>query len=189
MNALESPLSSTPWTLTPLGHDRHKLMLWGKLPPRWLANLTGALSTAGISVQRGRAGKLSPTVWQGTFELLAPSSALRGLDFMALAQAPPPAATAAALSLDRIALSLEGDALRVELSGADSVGFLMNLLKLFAYYSLYPAEVQIETPQGRVHDIFQLKGLAGSVPTAAILQTLQKELEKSLIDGGEAVAV
>jgi UTP:GlnB (protein PII) uridylyltransferase len=42
----------------------------------------------------------------------------------------------------------------------DSVGFLVALLKTFAFFSLFPAEVHIDTPGGRVHDRFWLKGLA-----------------------------
>lgn len=175
------PAAPRPWTLTSLPGGKQELKLWGKLPPRWLANLTGGLSAQGLSVQRGYANKLSPTVWQGTFELSAAGSFPLHLDFTAMAQenlAPPGNAR---IRLDSFTVKPHEQALYVEVSGEDTVGFLMTLLKLFAYYSLYPAEVSIDTPGGRVHDRFWLKGLAGTEPTAEVCATLQAELVKFLV--------
>lgn len=174
------PVPSSPWTLTPLANGIHELKLWGKMPPRWLANLTGGLSAQGLSVLRGYAHKLSPTVWQGTFELAAPGSFPKQLDFMSMAQDAPALAGSARIRLDSVKVKPQEQALYVEVSGEDTVGFLMTLLKLFSYYSLYPAEVSIDTPHGRVHDRFWLKGLAGSEPTAEVCATVQAELAKFL---------
>jgi hypothetical protein len=167
-------------TLLPGGH--HELKLWGKFPPRWLANLTAALSARQISVQRGSANKLSPTVWQGTFELLpaAGQSLPADLDYYQLAQHDAATSATAALVLDKILVEKRDDAIFVEVRGADSVGFLMSMLKLFTFYSLYPAEVSIDTPQGRVLDRFWLKGLGGSTPTDEVCAGLRLELSKHL---------
>ena len=54
------------------------------------------------------------------------------------------------------------------------------MLKLFTFYSLYPAEVSIDTPQGRVLDRFRLKGLGGSTPTDELCAGLRLELNKHL---------
>lgn len=166
------------WTLTPLPGGRHELKLWGKLPPRWLANLTGGLSAHGLDVQRGYAHKLSPTVWQGTFEFGAGGSFPPQLDFPAMAHAAPAAGNEVGIRLDSFTVKPHEQALYVEVAGEDTVGFLMTLLKLFAFYSLYPAEVSIDTPHGRVHDRFWLKGLAGAEPSAEVAATLRAELAK-----------
>ena len=57
------------WVEVPLAGGKFELKLWGKFPPRWLANLTGGLASKGITIHKGYANKLSPTIWQGTFEL------------------------------------------------------------------------------------------------------------------------
>lgn len=173
---------SKQWVITPLPNGRHELKLWGKFPPRWLANLTGALSARQISVQCGYANKLSPTVWQGTFELVP--TAGQGLpvhlDYNELAQHDNPTPSAAAIILDRFLAEKRSDAIFVEVRGADSVGFLMSMLKLFTFYSLYPAEVSIDTPQGRVLDRFWLQGLGGSTPIDELCTGLRLELNKHL---------
>lgn len=173
---------SRQWVVAPLPNGRQELKLWGKFPPRWLANLTGGLSSRHIGVQCGYANKLSPTVWQGTFELDAPAgqSLPAHLDFHQLAQHDDPTPAPTGIVLDRFLVELRDDALFVEVRGADSVGFLMSMLKLFTFYSLYPAEVSIDTPQGRVLDRFWLKGLGGSTPTTELCEGLRQELSKHL---------
>lgn len=189
-SALSSPrtphLSPVPpskqWVATILPGGRHELKLWGKFPPRWLANLTAALSARQISVQCGYANKLSPTVWQGTFELIptAGQTLPAHLDYYQLAQHDDPTPPPAVIALDKVLVEKRDDAIFVEVRGADSVGFLMSMLKLFTFYSLYPAEVSIDTPQGRVLDRFWLKGLGGSTPTDELCAGLKLELNKHL---------
>lgn len=171
------------WVVTPHTSGRHELKLWGKFPPRWLANLTAALSANEISVQCGYANKLSPTVWQGTFELVPANGQVlpAHLDYNQLAHHDDPAPPPALISLDKILVETREDALFVEVRGADSVGFLMSMLKLFTFYSLYPAEVSIDTPHGCVLDRFWLKGLGGSTPTDELCTALRLELGKHLI--------
>lgn len=171
---------SRQWVVTPLANGHHELKVWGKLPPRWLANLTGGLSARHISVQSGYANKLSPTVWQGTFEIIptAGHPLPATFDYYELALNGGPMAAPTAVLLDAFQAELRDDALFVEVRGADSVGFLMSMLKLFAFYSLYPAEVSIDTPGGRVLDRFWLKGLGGAPPTAELAAALRLELGK-----------
>lgn len=173
-----SPTDQHQWVLDPLTEGRSELKLRGKFPPRWLANLTSGLARQGISVQRGNASKLSPLVWQGTFEICAAGRTLPTLDFLALAYQQEGGTVAEPVRLDNSTIRAEGDALFVEVQGEDSVGFLMTLLKTFAFFSLYPAEVRIDTPAGRVHDRFWLKGLGGSAPTAELCAALRLELQK-----------
>jgi hypothetical protein len=173
--------AAAQWVEVPLPGGKFELKLWGKFPPRWLANLTSGLAAKGITIHKGYANKLSPTVWQGTFELSRPEAHQPGqLDYVALAQEGEKSVTAAAIQLEQVVVKLGDDALFVEIKGDDSVGFLMTLLKTFAFCSLYPAEVSIDTPHGRVHDRFWLKGLGGSAPSTALGEGLRLELGKLL---------
>lgn len=173
--------AAAQWVEVPLAGGKSELKLWGKFPPRWLANLTSGLAAQGITIHKGYANKLSPTIWQGTFELSRLDAGPRGqLDYVALAQEGEKSVTATAIQLEHVAVKPGDDALFVEIKGDDSVGFLMTLLKTFAFCSLYPAEVSIDTPHGRVHDRFWLKGLGGSAPSTALGEGLRLELGKLL---------
>lgn len=167
--------------LLPTGRGLYELNIRSQFPPRWLANLTNALAARGISIQRGSASKVTPSLWQATFEI-APAVGDKlpaGLDYLALARTTAAADPAAApIRLDACRLEQRGDALFVEVEGPDSVGFLKALLKTFAFFSLFPAEVHIDTPGGRVHDRFWLKGVGGLAPSESSRQGLQIELEK-----------
>lgn len=176
-----STVSEAECDLQPAGRGFYELNISGKFPPRWLANLTSALAARGISIQRGNASKLTPSLWQATLEI-APAGGGElpaGLDYPALAQTTAAADPAAVpLHLDSYTLEQREGALFVEVKGADSVGFLVALLKTFAFFSLFPAEVQIDTPGGRVHDRFWLKGVGGLAPSESSRQGLQIELDK-----------
>lgn len=185
----ETPLLATAkaaaaaqWVEVPLAEGKSELKLWGKFPPRWLANLSSGLAAKGITIHKGYANKLSPTIWQGTFELSRLDVGQPGgqLDYVALAQQGEQRVAATAIQLEHVAVKPGNEALFVEIKGDDSVGFLMTLLKTFAFCSLYPAEVSIDTPHGRVHDRFWLKGLGGSAPSTALGEGLRLELNKLL---------
>jgi hypothetical protein len=171
----------TDYDLRPTGRGFHELKIRGQLPPRWLANLTSALAARGINIQRGNASKLTPSLWQATLDI-APAGDGElpvGLDYPALAQTTVAADPAAVpIHLDSYSLEMRSDSLFVEVKGADSVGFLVALLKTFAFFSLFPAEVHIDTPGGRVHDRFWLKGVGGLAPSESSRQGLQIELDK-----------
>lgn len=176
-----SGAATTDCDLQPTGHGSYELKIRGQFPPRWLANLTSALAARGISVQRGSASKVSPSHWEAMFEI-APAGGGKlpiDLDYPALARTTKTTdTTAVPIHLDNYTLEHQRDALFVEVKAADSVGFLVTLLKNFAFFSLFPAEVQIDTPGGRVHDRFWLKGVGGIAPSESSRQGLQIELEK-----------
>lgn len=167
--------------LQPLTGGRYSLKLRGQLPPKWLANLTSALASRHISIHRGEASKVTASFWQSAFEI-APADGGRlpfDLDWLALARTAPAASAAGSpIHLDAYALDQKNDSLFVEVKGPDSVGFLTALLKTFAFFSLFPAEVRIETPGGRVHDRFWLKGVGGLSPSESSRQGLKIELDK-----------
>jgi hypothetical protein len=173
--------ATAQWVEVPLAGGKSELKLWGKFPPRWLANLTSGLAAQGITIHKGYANKLSPTIWQGTFELSRLDSHQLGqLDYVALAEQGEKSVAAAAIQLEHVVVKPGDEALFVEIKGDDSVGFLMTLLKTFAFCSLYPAEVSIDTPHGQVHDRFWLKGLGGSAPSTTLAEGLRLELGKLL---------
>jgi len=172
--------TETGCELQPIGRGYYELKLRGQFPPRWLANLTSALAARGISIERGSASKVTPSLWQASFEILPAGGVLpAGLDFLALAHAAAGTGPASGrMHLDAYALEQRDEALFVEVNGPDCVGFLEALLKTFAFFSLFAAEVQIDTPGGRVHDRFWLKGVGGLSPSDSSRQGLQIELEK-----------
>lgn len=173
--------TATDCDLQPIGHGSYELKVRGQFPPRWLANLTSALAARGISVQCGSASKISPSLWEAVFEI-SPAGAGElptDLDYLALARATKAVdISTVPIRLDSYTLEHQGDALFVEVKAADSVGFLVALLKTFAFFSLFPAGVQIDTPGGRVHDRFWLKGVGGMAPSESSRQGLQIELTK-----------
>lgn len=172
--------SETGYELHPAAGGLFELKIWGKFPPRWLANLTSGLAARGISVHRGCASKVTPTLWQGAFVISPAGGEDAGkIDFLALVR--DGAVTApleSRIRLDRYSVQKRNDALHVEVEGPDAVGFLVALLKTFAFFSLFPAEVSIDTPGGRVSDHFWLKGVGGTSPSESSLRGLEIELEK-----------
>lgn len=159
----------------------YELKIWGKFPPRWLANLTSGLSARDINIQRGAAYKMTASLWEGTLEV---SPAVAGglpesLDYLALARDGAHAPERVdGVRLESFTLERQDGAFFVEIEAPDSVGFLVTLLKTFAFFSLFPVEVRIDTPAGRVRDSFRLKGIGGMAPSDASFHGLKAELDK-----------
>jgi hypothetical protein len=175
------PLLPTTCTLVPAQNGCYRMHIQGKCPPQWLAGLSSGLAGRGINILQGNASKSGPAVWEASFLIAPPqflhSSKVEQLDFLSMTQghvAPPPADP----RLSWYHIALQDDTLEVEVKGADSIGFLVSLLKLFAFYSLFPTQVMIDTPAGMVHDSFFLKALGGTAPSRASMDGLEKELAR-----------
>lgn len=175
--------SEPGFELMKIDPGRFQLKIRGKFPPRWLANLTSGLSARDINIQRGAAHRVTASLWEGTLEIspAAIGGSPEGLDYLALAR------DGASLSertemvrLESFTLEKREGAFFVEIEAPDSVGFLVTILKTFAFFSLFPDEVRIDTPGGRVRDSFQLKGIGGMPPSDASFHGLRTELEKLL---------
>ena len=176
--------SRTQATLTQHGMQRYQLGLHGRLEPGWAGRLSNGLAQRKVNIMRVEASRHAGWQWRSTIDLDFYSAAVRPdtIDFIALSQAP--AATLPAveqLVLDDYQLErstrCEGS-LYLEVSGPDRIGLLSSLLNTFSLYSLFPAEMLVETQQKRVFDRFWLKGLGGSDPSeearAAIRERMQE---------------
>ena len=166
--------------LTPLAGGAYRLELKGKFPPRWLANLTSNLAARDVNILRGEARKETPTLWKAVFEL-APSetSALpESADFISMTSSEQFTPKEPEIRLIRYELSLSEAGLRADIEGPDSVGFLVALFSRFTLFSLFPAEIQIDTPDGKIRDSFWLRGIGGTLPTEECRAALDQELSK-----------
>jgi len=166
--------------LSPLAGGDYRLELAGKFPPRWLANLTSNLAAKDVNILRGEARKETPTLWKAVFEL-APgeASALPAPeDFIAMTISEQFTPKAPEIRLIRYALSSSGAGFRVDIEGFDSVGFLVALFNRFTFFSLFPAEIKIDTPGGKIRDSFWLRGIGGTFPTEECRAAIDQELSK-----------
>lgn len=147
-----------------------QLKLWGRLRPGWSGSLAEGLSQARVSVVSGFARKLGAMRWLAEFELEAKPGASDplALDYLELASRPLPSGWRTAIALDGYTLERSprhGGSLFLELEGHDAVGFLGALLMRFAFLSLFPEEMRVETRDGRAHDRFWLTGIGRSAPS------------------------
>ena len=166
--------------LSAAGSGPRQLHLAGQLALGWMGRLAAALAAHRVSVVSARARQSAPRQWEAVFEIepLDPAVALEALDylrFVALAPVRPPAAVP---RLRSYRLSLDGDALRVELRAADALGFLDGVLRAFAGCGLFPCEMSVETREGEALDSFALRGIAGGAPPRAICEALEARLSR-----------
>ncbi|MFA5517419.1 MAG: hypothetical protein WDA20_14165 [Desulfuromonadales bacterium] len=165
--------------LLPSGAGRYEIRIWGRFAPGWLGAFTAGLAKEHLNILQGAAQKMSAATWQASFhvESRGSTASLDRIDFLALASGRP-AAVASAVSLESFAVGVEADgALRVDVRAADQLGFLTSILKNFALFSLFPAELRIETTAGRVADRFWLRGVGGASPSAETAQALREILQ------------
>lgn len=166
------------FTLAPKGGGRYEVRLWGRFLPGWLGGFAAALAGHRLSIVSGSAHRISPSVWSACFELDARAAATHpgDIDFLALAAARAESAGGVELRLEAVRVVEEGGAVQVEVRGGDQLGFLGSLLKRFAFYSLFPVELAVETVGGRIFDRFRLKGMGGAAPSAEAVRVLREGL-------------
>ena len=166
--------------LTLLADGRFSLALSGKFQPRWLANLTSNLAANDINILHGKAEKVTPVLWEGVFELepTTTTALSRHDDFVAMTVNEKHTPKSPAVRLDDFALQHCKGGLRADISGPDSLGFLVALFNRFTFFSLFPTRVQIDTPGGTIRDSFWLRGIGGTVPSEECRLALNDELAK-----------
>lgn len=161
----------------PDGH--HQVRLWGYFPPGWLAAFATGMAKSGISIVDGTAKKVSAARWEATFTLDVPRHALdpHRIDFVELVKKQAETVQLPAIRLDDLLVEHESDGtLRIDLKGADQPGFLMVILRNFAFYSIFPAEVSIRTVDNQVRDSFWLRGIGNSALPAETVQAVREKL-------------
>lgn len=181
MGGENTSAAGAPWRVetdvASLGAEQWRLDLAGPLAPGWAGNLAAGLSRNGISVERGHARGSAEGLWSARLEVrTSPAAAdLRALDLAALLREDAGAAFGVALALDHFGLesALEhGGSLRVEIRAEDRIGFLAALLRRFAFFSLFPIELRLDTRHDRVVDEFFLRAGGDRAPSRAVADAL-----------------
>ena len=139
-------------------------------------------STRRVSVVRGRGTRRAGHVWdvELLLEPLDRGFNLASLDFLGLAREgrTPTEASQASLELDSFSLQRTDQDLIVDLEGVDGLGFLDRLLRVFAFYSLFPRELHLETRGQKVRDRFHLQSLGGVAPSLQVCEAVGLKLRE-----------
>jgi len=155
---------------------RLQVRISGLLYAGWSGRLAAALASRRISVVSGRGARRGAgNVWD--IELLVDpldkAVDAWALDYLRLArEGRSPAEDAANLVLDSFALVRTGEELVVDVEGVDRLGFLDRILRVFAFYGLFPRELRIETRGQRVRDQFRLQTSTGQAPTLQLCEAV-----------------
>jgi hypothetical protein len=177
-------LSASGTTLTYLGMRCYQLAMEGRFDPGWICGLSHGLAERRISIMRVEAARGLGRHWESRLDLdfsaaeLAPDT----VDYLQLSKLP---ATALALAepvvLDDYQIErstkCEGS-LYVEANGPDRLGVLSSLLNTFSLFSLFPAEMLVETKNKRIFDRFWLKGMGGSAPSHEAVTALRERMRE-----------
>lgn len=161
-----------------LGPARRRVELRGSLPVGWSGRLASGLAAQRISIVRGWARDRSGR-WSAQLELeLPPSTGLTPAVVLRLTapDAAPPRGALPGLELLEHRLVRAGPFVVVELEAADGRGFLDRVLRCFALYGMFPREMELETTDGLVHDVFRLQSMHGGAPEPATVAALASKL-------------
>lgn len=183
-NEATMPLSASGTDLKYLGMRHYQLAMEGRFDPGWICGLSHGLAQRRINITRVEAARVTGRHWQSRLDLdfsaalLAPDA----VDYLALSKS---YATVQALAepvvLDDYQLErstkCEGS-LYIEANGPDRIGVLSSLLNTFSLFSLFPAEMMVETKNRRIFDQFWLKGMGGSAPSNEAVAALRERMRE-----------
>lgn len=177
------PESKTEATLHHHGLQRYRLGLYGRLEPGWAGLLSNALALRQVSITRVEAVRATGWNWQSVIDLDFSSATVvpDKIDFIALSSRalPGPFPVPAGIMLDDYQLERAtrcGGSRYLEACGPDRIGLLSSLLNTFNLFSLFPAEMLVETQKKRVFDRFWLKGLGGAAPSEEAVSALRERM-------------
>jgi hypothetical protein len=164
-----------------LGGTRRRIELQGRLPVGWAGWLASGLTSQRVNIVRGWARDGVEGRWHAELEVELPE--YLGLTPAVVLQLTAPEAAPQRERLDgpellSHRLVWSGGDLVVEIEAADARGFLDGTLRVFALFGLFPREMQIETADGLVHDVFRLRGVRGGTPESAPAEALRAKLER-----------
>ena len=189
-----TPESKTQVTLHHHGLQRYELGLHGRLEPGWAGRLSNGMAQRKVNIMRVEAARSAGWKWRSTIDLDFFAAAVKPdtIDFVSLIQAPTaPAPASVELLIDDYLLErstrCEGS-LYLEISGPDRLGLLSSLLNTFSLYSLFPAEMLVETQRKRVFDRFWLKGLGGSAPSEEATTAIRERMRECTLGGSRSVS-
>ncbi len=181
-NEATMPHATSETALKYLGAKQYQLSMEGRFDPGWVCGLSHGLAERRISIMRVEAARAIGRNWQSQLDLDF-STALQApdaIDYLALSRSH---ATVQALAepviLDDYQLEPSTrytGSLYVEASGPDRLGVLSSLLNTFTLFSLFPAEMLVETKNRRIFDRFWLKGMGGSAPSREAVMALRERM-------------
>lgn len=167
-------------------NQHYELQLHGSFTLGWLARLAAGLSDHQISIVRGNGKLIKASYWEAKFDIKSDSKTRdpSKIDYFSLMEAD--ALTSGSGTLELIGYSIQSsetnnNAVWVEIQGADKIGFLCNLLKIFSFNSLFPCAIEIGTTGTNVSDRFLLRGIAGAPPSRNALKGLEEQLDDYIV--------
>jgi hypothetical protein len=148
-NPIKTDSTGVSWDISPLPSGAGVLKLSGDLKPGWLGRLSSSLTSNKISILNGAALKHSPLRWDASFEV----ESIHGFAFKEFNPLPAVTGTAEQIACPPLKLSdyqveystRHGGSIYTEISGADCIGFLYGVLRMFSFYSLFPTELEYAT--------------------------------------------
>lgn len=182
-NEATMPLSPSATALKYLGMRRYQLAMEGRFDPGWICGLSHGLAQRRINITRveelhGVLGDIGSPGWNSIsmqlnclqMRLIIWHSANRLPRFRPW--------------LNRLCLMITSErsarcegSLYLEASGPDRLGVLSSLLNTFSLFSLFPAEMLVETKNKRIFDRFWLKGMGGSSPSREAVSALRERMQ------------
>jgi hypothetical protein len=166
--------------VTATADGRLQVRMSGLLYAGWSSRLAAALATRRINVVSGRGARRAGNVWdvELLLEPLDKATDAWALDFLRLAREgkPPDQGDAPNLDLDHFTLTRTADELVVDVEAVDRLGFLDCILRVFAFYSLFPRELRIETRGQKVRDQFRLQSVGGAAPSLQVCEAVGLKL-------------
>lgn len=178
------PQSTSTTDLKYLGMKKYQLSMEGRFDPGWVCGLSQGLAELRISIMRVEAARTIGRNWQSRLDLDFSTATLPpdAVDYLALSKS---SATVRVLAepvvLDDYQLErstkYEGS-LYIEANGPDRIGVLSSLLNTFSLFSLFPAEMQVETKNRRIFDRFWLKGMGNSAPSHEAVTALRERMRE-----------
>jgi hypothetical protein len=177
------PLEST---INPTSDGHYELRLNGQIhKPHWIVQLFSALSQSNVSIVSGEAAQDKPGHWRSRFVLDFSSSTAdpRSLDYQAFAEKLPTGDRPPPPRLTKYDIRRRHDQLiELDVHGPDQMGFLASILSRVSVLALFPANLEIRTVSGRIHDTITLRGIGDRGPSEAAytsLNTLIKSFVKA----------
>lgn len=175
------PAGAADVEIMTLGPTMRRVSLRGSLTVGWAGRLASGLAAQRIDIVRGWARDRGEAQWDAQLDLELPPSTgltpalvlqLTGPDLAPLREA------LAGPELLGHRLRWSGPDVVVEIEAADGRGFLDRTLRLFAFFGLFPREMQIETSDGLVHDVFRLRSMHAGAPEPATVEALASRLRR-----------
>jgi hypothetical protein len=166
------------------GRGKYRVFLSGSLHAGWAGRLAAGLADRRITIHRVVARRSPEMLWDAelSVEALERGGNLDGFDFLALTlDHADPQRTGRLAALSSYAIRRTAEDVVIELRAPDAVGFLDQILHLFAFYGMFPHALRIETRGAEAVDLFRLQTLAGRVPAAKAVAWLERTLDGMLV--------